>query len=113
MDVKKLWNFVHQIWIHRNATLHDTEAIDVVSGIDSLSASVTTEYELGYEHLPHVYSSFFHLPLTSLLKKRTTYLKRWFLLIRTARETHQPLEVVDEFASNGPLRTWIGLPPLS
>jgi len=107
--IKKLWNIVHQIWLHRNANLHDSDTINTLSGKDSLLESVTTEYTLGYNDLPHVYSSFFHLPLSSLLQKSSKYLKQWFLLIRSAREAHQPFAVNDAFSINGPLRTWIGL----
>ena len=95
--------------MHRNTKLHDTDTIHSLSGADLLYQSVTNEYNLGYELLPHVYSTFFHLPLLSLLQKPTKYIKKWFLMIRTAREARQPLAISDEFSTNGPLRTWIGL----
>ena len=70
---------------------------------------MSKEYTLGYDQLPSVYSSYFHLPLQTVLSKTVLYLKRWFLIIRSAREAYDPSHLEDDFSSNGQLRKWIGL----
>ena len=107
--IKKLWNITHQLWIQRNDVLHNTDAINALSGIVPLKATITLEHALGPINLPGVYSSYFHIPLLSLLQKSPTYLKKWFLIIRSAREASSIVTNIDEFSTNSPLRAWVGL----
>ena len=107
--IKKLWNITHQLWLQRNDVLHNTEAIHELSGISPLRDTIIQEHGLGLDHLPGVYSTYFHLPLDALLKKSPNYLKKWFLVIRSAREASSIIPTIDEFSTNGPLRAWVGL----
>lgn len=110
--MKKLWNITQQLWLHRNDVLHNTEALNMLSGLTTLKLIIATEYNAGSSNLPGVYSTYFHLPLQQLLKKSPNYLKQWFLIIRSARESCAISTRLDEFSSNGPLRTWVGLSPI-
>ena len=106
---KKLWHVTHSLWKHRCSHLFTKDIVDELSGLSQLKPAITAEYRLGGKDLPHVYSSFFHLPLQALLNKNVKHLKRWFLIIRAAREAHTLVRELDNFSCNGPLRTWIGL----
>ena len=81
----------------------------MLSGQDTLRSSIVTDYELGTDDLPPVYSKYFHLSLRFLIKKKIGYLKRWFRLIRSTREGNCDNCPTDDFPENGPLRTWVGL----
>jgi len=107
--IKKLWNITNQLWLHRNKALHNTDMIHELSGLPQLKLSITAEYISGLQHLPSVYSSYFYTPLPALLQKPVIYLKRWFLIIRSAREACTIPTTIDDFSVTGPLRTWIGL----
>ena len=102
---QRLWQIIHKIWKHRCNVLFENNRVDDLSGLPQLLTSITTEYGLGKEQLPHVYSSFFHIPLDALLKKEVHYLKRWFLIVRSARETNTLIRDIDDFSYDGPLRT--------
>ena len=106
---QKLWQIPHKLWKHRCNHLFENDIIADLSGLSQLKETIVTEYRLGKGDLPQVYSSFFHLPLHVLLNKNITHLKRWFLLIRSAREAHTMVRDLDDFSFDGPLRTWIGL----
>ena len=106
---QKMWKILHQIWKHRCNILHNTDALHNNSGKDQLMEAITLEYELGQNNLPGPYSSFFHTPLPSLLNKTIEHMKRWFLIVRTARETYSVDGDLDDFSFAGPLRSWIGL----
>ena len=71
--------------------------------------AITLEYALGQNNLPGPYSSFFHTPLPSLLNKTIEHMKRWFLIVRIAREAYILDGDLDDFSFAGPLRSWIGL----
>ena len=106
---QKLWHITHSLWKHRCSHLFEKDIVDELSGLSQLKPAITAEYRLGGRELPHVYSSFFHSPLHDLLNKNVKHLKRWFLIIRAAREAHTLIRDLDDFSFNGPLRTWIGL----
>ena len=106
---KQMWDILHQIWKHRCDKLHAIEEIARMSGLVPLRISIAKEYGLGIGEIPQVYSSFFHTPLQKILKRGVEYLKRWFLIIRTAREANTLVRDIDDFSFDGPLRKWIGL----
>ena len=106
---KHLWDITHQLWTQRNDALHNSEQIEMLSGKATLRSSIVLEYNLGADDLPSVYSKYFHLPLRFLFKKKIGFLKRWFRLIRSAREGLSDNCPYDEFSENGSLRTWVGL----
>ena len=111
--ITKLWDIIHKIWCHRNSILHETTAIHNICGLQTLIPCIEKEYILGHTELPHTYSSYFHKPLTLILAKPVPYLKKWFLIIRTAREAYDPQHDQDQFSSDSQLRKWIGLSPLN
>ena len=49
---------IQKIWIHRNNVLHDTEAINIVSGKEHLIEAAFLEHLQGLEHLPSVYAPY-------------------------------------------------------
>ena len=109
--ILKCWNIIYQLWMHRNAALHDTEAIDQLSGADKLQVAIMTEHTIGRSSLHPVYNQYFtNHSLQSLLLKPILFQKQWFRVIRTGREAVRP-HTVDEFTTNTALRRWIGLPP--
>ena len=107
--IKKLWNIPHQLWLQRNEALHKKESIYKQSKLQILKTSITNEYNYGLANLPQIYSSYFNQPLRVLLKKSTHSLKRWFLIIRSAREAEDSDSPQDIFSVNGPMRSWIKL----
>ena len=111
--IKKLWDIIHLHWTHRNSILHATEAIDLLSGVGHLTLAVINEYEQGLGELPSVYTSYFVSPLAFILQKPTAFLKKWFLIIRSGRESCSIELPTDEFSTDPALRSWIGLQPLS
>ena len=105
----KLWHLTFSIWKHRNSALHESDAIDRLSGIQLLKNAITSEYTRGQEDLPMPYSPFFYFPLPTLLRKLTIYLKRWFMTVRAGHERFQPNIPYDAFTTDDTLRTWVGL----
>ena len=106
---QKLWHVTHSLWKHRCNALFEKDVVDKLSGLSQLVTAIIAEYRLGGDDLPHVYSSFFHSPLSVLLKNKVPYLKRWFLIVRATREANTLERDLDDFSFDGPLRTWIGL----
>ena len=105
----KLWDLTFALWKQRNSSLHGTDKIDQFSGLDAPKDAMLTKHALRQSDLPLPYSPFFYLPLPSLLCKSTSYLKRWFMTVRSGREHFQPLQTFDDFSTNVQLRTWVGL----
>ncbi len=103
--------YYYQIWMNRNSILHESEAINKVSGLAKLQQAITTEHARGPGHLHRVYNRYFRIPLPSLLTTTVNYQKQWFLVIRAAREATD-LFVYNAFATTPSLRSWVGLPPL-
>ena len=111
--IQKLWHIVHHIWIHRNSILHNTSSIDNLNGIHTLDSAISQEYSTGHNTLPPVYHPYFQIPCASILSKSVLYKKRWFLVIRTARESQCDFLPIDAFSTSVSLRQWIGLLPLA
>ena len=110
--VNKLWNIIHQLWIHRNKSMYETEAINQNSGKDQLTQAIVHEYALGLKDLPPVYTTYF-TSLSSLQSKSITYQKQWFLVIRSGRESCNTFQHYDNFSTEPSLRSWICLSSLS
>jgi hypothetical protein len=108
---QKLWNLSFSIWKSRNSCLHDTDTIHRLHGLTHLRRAIAAECALGQSDLPQPYAPFFYLPASSLLRKSTQYLKRWFATVRSGREQYQHIFTADEFTQNEILRAWIGLNP--
>jgi hypothetical protein len=95
----------------RNSILHETDAIDRLSGLAQLQQAITAEHSRGPGHLHRVYNRYFRHPtLPALLVSSVVAQKEWFLVIRSAREAID-LFAYDAFAISPSLRAWIGLPP--
>lgn len=92
--------------------LHDTDAINIVSGKEHLIEAVFLEQLQGLDNLPHVYAPYFLIPLDALLKKPITQLKQWFLVVRSGREAIASASSTDIFTTDTRLRLWTGLAPL-
>ena len=71
--------------------------------------SITYEYKYGLSNLPSIYSSYFSTPLPIILKQSSKFLKRWFLLIQSAREVIVGDSPLDIFSVKGHMRNWIRL----
>ena len=109
--IGKLWLFIQQLWIHRNNILHETTSIDMLSGKEQLSEAISSEYIQGLQDLPHVYASYFLIPLHLLLMKPIKFQKQWFLIIRSGRESNTIIPPTDNFSTDTALRNWVGLSP--
>ena len=90
--------------MNRNNSLHETEFIEKISGIDQLKTAIILEHALGIQNLPQVYNPYFS-SLLSILQKSTKYQKQWFLVIRSARESNVSFRHYDNFSTNASLRT--------
>ena len=93
----------------RNDALHSPQRLSQLSGLATLQEAISMEHAQGVADLPPLYTSYFTTPLPTLLTKTPTYLKQWFLVIRSARECFAGTPVLDEFYTNPVLRTWVGL----
>ena len=102
--IKQLWNIIHQLWLQRNEALHQEDSIYKLSRLQILMNSITNEYNYGLADLPSIYSSYFNTPLPIILKKSSKFLKRWFLLIRSAREATVGDSPPDMFSVKGHIR---------
>ena len=106
--ILKLWNTIFELWKFRSHTLHNT-VIQQNHGQDQLNFSMTVEYHMGAIGLPSQFDGYFTMPLDSLLSKPIDYKKRWFRLIRNAREIRNQ-NATDAFTQNVILRNWVHLP---
>ena len=106
--ILKLWNIIFELWKLRCHVLHNT-IIDQNHGDDHLKFSITVEYHMGAVGLPSQFDGYFILPLDTLLSKPIDYKKRWFRLIRNAREVRNQ-NATDAFTKNVILRNWVHLP---
>ena len=109
--IKQLWNIVYQLWDHRNKKLHDDNNLYSYNGLQSLRDCITKEHRLGQGSLHEVYRIYFRSPLPTLLRHTLEYQRRWFLLIRSAREAEPSYVPSDDFDTSIALRRWIGLSP--
>ena len=108
----KFWKIIQQIWIHRNNILHETTAINHLSGMEHLVEAVSLEHNRGLHNLPYVYAPYFLSTLPTLLNKTPKSVKQWFLVIRSGRESVDLQSYSDIFATDPSLRDWIGLSPI-
>ena len=88
--------------------LHDTEALDRLSGFDELKVEITKEYEKYTGDIPSVYTSYLLQPLALILEK-IAYIRRWFLVIRSGRESCTIEYGIDIFTIDATLRYRVGL----
>ena len=106
--IQQSWQHLYKLWLAHNHALHQ-QAIDDNHGIDNLEYSITVEYHIGPIGLPSQFNGYFSTPLATLVVKGTTYKKKWFKLIRRAREVRD-LTFRDAFQRNVILCNWVHLP---
>ena len=106
--IQQLWHTLYELWLLRNHTLHQN-TIDDNHGLDSLNYSITVEYHIGALGLPLHFNGYFSKPLATILAKDIESKKKWFKLIRRAREINN-ITIRDAFQTNVILRKWVHLP---
>lgn len=104
-----MWTIIQSHWINRNQCLHETEALARLSGVEDLKIAIGKEYELWLGELPLVYTSYFLPPLDFILDKPTDYIRRWFLVVCSERESFAIINDIDIFSTDSALRAWVGL----
>ena len=110
--IRALWNFLHELWVHRNSVKFAVNDLAPDSPeVSALRAAALLELDRDISHLPVIYRRYFSLTPTSLLSMSNSDLRMWFKTIRTFRESTST-SVVDVFSSPGPFRTWVGLGPV-
>ena len=107
--ITKLWIITEQHWTHTNDVLHETEVKENLSDIALLKEAISHEYDTGLNSLLFFYSSYFFLSLDTILSKSASYLKQWFLVIRSGREVTSLDLRFNNFYTEAYLRSWIGL----
>ena len=95
--------------MNRNEVLHKSEAIDKVSGVELLKEAIIYEHTTCLDTLPYVYTPYFSEPLSIILHRSTTYLRRWFLIIRSGREASCAYPRLEKFYPETYLRSWVSL----
>ena len=65
-----------------------------------LYIAVSTEYALGLGEIPSVYTSCFLPRLAFILDKPTAYIRRWFLIVRSGRESFTIDNDIDIFSTD-------------
>ena len=106
--IQQLWHHLFELWLLRNQALHQ-RTIDDNHGIEHLDYSISVEYHIGPLGLPSHFNGYFTQTLDKLLAKDTISKKKWFQLIRRAREVRN-LTIRDAFHTNTILRNWVHLP---
>ena len=107
--IGKLWQITHSMWCHRNEALHESPIINSRHGLDSLHTAVRAELQQGLDQLAPLYQGYFREIATTLLSKPANHIKRWFLVIRIAREANDT-DQQDGFTHISTLRSWIMRP---
>ena len=107
--IQMIWKMNFDIWTKRNLKLHESEGIlEELEGGEELRKAMIQEFELGPQNIHIELHQLFQGNIEELLQKPIDTKKKWFQIVRTAKEAlghHRS----DEFAKNGPLRKWIGL----
>ena len=93
--------------------LHETEALSILSRVDNLKYGISREFEEGLGELPFVYTSDFISPFPFNLQNLTVYLKQWFLVVRSGKESCTIDDELDEFSANISFISRVGLKVLS
>jgi hypothetical protein len=101
--------------MHRNEILHNSDnTLDKLHGKPLLIEAIKHELNLGKDGLHQNFSPFFSFfPTQQIITDTDTdLLRNWFRIIRKARENNISAHK-DVFSYNGPLRKWVGLPPIN
>ena len=107
--VKQFWNVLLKLWLHRNKSLHDSEAaLKDVNGWPSLERAVRVEHARGRDILPAHFELFFTDDVDVILARPLDKVKRWYAVIKGGQE-NTGSDWSNEFSIKGSLRTWVGL----
>ena len=109
--IGKLWQITHSMRCHWNEALHESPSIinSRRHGLDQLHTAVRAELQQGLDQLAPLYQGYFCDNAITLLSKPADCIKRWFLVIRIAREGNDT-DQQDGFTHNPTLQSWIMLP---
>jgi len=105
---KQLWKMIFTMWDHRNAVLFESGKIEEMSGIEKVKRAVARERRIGIGNLDRGFIPYFQILTQSFQKMKSIGLRRWFSMIRQARED-RGFVYTDEFVTSFPLRDWVGL----
>ena len=105
---KQLWKTIFEMWDHRNSALFENGKVDELSGIDKVKSAVARELRIGVGNLDRSFEPYFQISTQSFKKMKSISLRRWFSMIRQAREDRGHV-YADEFVESFPLRDWVGL----
>ena len=96
------------MWDHRNRAIFETEKAEIMSGLVPLKAAISRELEIGPRGLDPSFQPYFTITSETFSKMSPLSLRRWFALIRQAREVSGYLYLVD-FIRSQALRDWVVL----
>ena len=105
---KQVWRLVFGMWNHRNSILFHSGKIDELNGLGKVKLAIAREHTIGLGSLDPSFAPYFRISQQSFSTMKSIALRRWFSLIRQAREEKGYL-YADEFVTSLPLRTWVGL----
>ena len=105
--IQKIWHILYELWLLRNKTLHQN-TINNNHGLENLDYSITVEYHIDALGLPSQFNGYFSPPLATILAKDTEQKKKWFRLIRRAREVRE-ITIRDSFHTIVTLHNWVHL----
>ena len=110
--IQLIWKMNFEIWNHRNTKLHESEGfLENLEGGEDLNQAIRFEFEVGPQNIHTDLHQLFQGNIEDLLKKPIDTKKKWFQIVRTAKEALGQ-DRRDKFAENGSLRKWIGLKKL-
>ena len=105
---KQLWKMIFSMWDHRNAVLFESGKIDEMSGIQKVKRAIARERRIGLGNLDRGFIPYFQISTQTFQSMKPIGLRRWFSMIRQAREDRGYV-YSDEFVTSFPLRDWVGL----
>ena len=103
------WDFLLQMWIHRNEKYHSEDIAYIRQGGHLLDTALLAERYKGIENLHRSLRAFFRMSPTTISKLHHHQKLDWLRVIRLARERSNT-SIIDEFTSDNSLREWVGLP---
>ncbi|GFH51334.1 hypothetical protein CTEN210_07810 [Chaetoceros tenuissimus] len=104
-----MWDFLLQMWLHRNEQYHSDDIAFTRQGGELLDAALLAEHYKGIENLNTKLRPFFKKSRSAVLKMHQNQKLDWLRLLRIARERTNT-SIIDEFSSDNSLRAWVGLP---
>ena len=99
---------IFAMWDHQNRALFESQRKDEMSGLAQLKLAISRELEIGVQGLDSSFQPYFTFTTETFLKMSPLSLRRWFALIRQARED-TGYSYDDDFTNTQALRNWVGL----